>query len=104
MPGVDLKAVKSEISMAQVLGLIDFVPTRKAGHRLRGPCPLHGSTSARSCSFSVDLDEKVYYCFKCGAGGSHLDLWMELHGSTVFEAALDLCERLGVEIPRIHRW
>ena len=39
---------------------------RKAGARFTGRCPFH---EERTPSFSVNPQDKLYYCFGCGAGG-----------------------------------
>jgi DNA primase len=37
-------------------------------------CPLHGSSSGTSRSFSVNLDQHFFQCFKCGKVGNALEL------------------------------
>ena len=63
MPGIDLRQVRREITIQQVLDLLEFVPTARSGFRLRGPCPIHGSRFARSRVFSVSLLYHRYRCF-----------------------------------------
>lgn len=104
MPGVDFDLVRSRIAMAQVLDLIGFEPVDRSGDQLRGPCPVHRSSWPSSRSFSANLATHRYQCFKCGSGGGQLELWAAVRGITIYEAALDLCERLGVDVPWIHRW
>jgi hypothetical protein len=67
MPGIDFDVVRQRVSMAEVLRLLEFVPTRVRGDQMRGPCPVHGSTSGRSCSFSVNVQRSRYQCFRCVA-------------------------------------
>ncbi len=45
MPGVDFDVLRREITMPQVLDEIGFQATHRDGDQLRGPCPVHGSTS-----------------------------------------------------------
>lgn len=104
MPGVDFQAVRSMVSMAQVVELLGFVPQDCSGDQQRGPCPVHGSMSPKSRSFSVNLAKSTFQCFKCGVSGNQLDLWAAHTKSSVFEAALDLCDKLNLEVPWIHRW
>jgi DNA primase len=104
MPGIDFNAVRSTVSMAQVLELIGFEVAARSGDQLRGPCPIHGSSSPQSTSFSVNLTKHRYQCFTCGSAGGQLELWAAVQGISVYQAALDLCERLGVDVPWIHRW
>jgi DNA primase len=104
MPGVDFAAVRSSISMAQVLGWLDFHPHRRSGDQWRGPCPVHGSRSPDSTSFSVNLASHRYQCFRCGSFGNQVELWAAVHGLTVYQAAVELCQRANLPIPWITRW
>ena len=101
MPGIDLKQVRQQIPIQQVLDLLDFVPTDRVGARLRGPCPVHGSSFPRSRVFSVSLVHNRYRCFKCHAAGTQLGLWAAVHGLSIYAAAEDLCQRLGILVPRL---
>ena len=100
--GLDFKAIREMVSMADVLRLLDYQPTARRAGQLRGPCPVHGSTSRRSRSFSVDLVGNRFQCFapRCGAKGNQLDLWVAVTGIPLYEAAWDLCEKMGIEPPR----
>lgn len=100
-PGIDFAAVRAAISMAAVLPLLGFQPQRRRGAQQRGPCPLHGSSSGTSCCFSANLDQQTFHCFKCGRSGNALDLWTIATHQTLYEAAGDLCERLGIPLPTL---
>jgi len=104
LPGIDFNVVRSSVSISQVLELIGFEAAARSGDQLRGPCPVHGSTSPRSTTFSVNLAKHRYQCFKCGSAGGQLELWSAVQCITVYDAALDLCDRLGIPVPWIHRW
>jgi putative transposase len=95
-PPIDFEAVKAMATIAAVLGLLG-VEAAKTQHR--GPCPLHGSTSGTSRCFSANLDENVFHCFKCGRSGNALDLWCAATGQRPYDAAVDLCDRLGITRP-----
>jgi DNA primase len=99
MPGIDLKQVRVQIPIQQVLDLLGFVPTVRVGVRLRGPCPIHGSRFARSRVFSVSLVHDRYRCFKCQSAGTQLGLWAAVHGLSIYAAAEDLCQRLAIPVP-----
>jgi hypothetical protein len=90
--------------MDQVLDLLGFAACGRSDSQLRGPCPLHGSTSGRSRSFSANPARNAYRCIKVGSAGNQLDLWAAANNMTVYDAALDLCKRLGVEVPWIREW
>jgi DNA primase len=89
--------------MGQVLALIGFVPQETCGEQLRGPCPVHGSVSPSSRSFSVNLRRNAYRCFKCGSSGNQLDLWAALSKTDLHTATVNLCERLQLDIPWIRK-
>jgi DNA primase len=82
-----------------VLDLLNFTPSRRLRDQLRGPCPLHESHSEVSRSFSVTLTKNAYRCFVCGAAGNQLDLWSNARKLNLYDAAVDLCNRLNVPIP-----
>lgn len=104
MPGIDFAVVRQQVSLAAVLRRLGFQPTSVRGPQLRGPCPVHRSSSPGSRSFAVHLERGCYRCFGCGAQGNALDLWAAVHGLSLHAAAEDLCATLGLEIPWITRW
>jgi DNA primase len=87
------------VSIAEVLTLLDFVPAKSAGKQQRGPCPLHGSANPKSLSFSVNLGKHAFQCFTCKRAGNQLDLWAAAIRKPLFEAAVELCQRLNHDIP-----
>jgi DNA primase len=99
MPAIDLAVLRSQISIELVLTLLGFVPSRRNGRWLRGPCPIHQSGGCRSRDFWVDLAANRYRCFKCHSAGRQLDLWAAAHHLSVHAAAEDLCRRLGIAVP-----
>jgi DNA primase len=99
MPGIDLKKVRSQITIQQVLDMLGFVPTARRGPRLRGPCPIHGDCRPQSRVFSVHLGCHRYRCFRCHSAGTQLDLWAAVHDLSIYAAARDLCHRLGIAPP-----
>jgi transposase InsO family protein len=98
-PAIDFAAVRAAITMAAVLELLGFQARSRRGAQQRGPCPLHGSTSGTSRCFSANLDKQAFHCFKCGRSGNALDLWAQAHNQTLYDAALDLCQRLAIPVP-----
>ena len=104
MPGVDFRAVQSLVPMAKVLELVGFVASSASDDQLHGPCPVDQSQWRRSRSFSVNVGKGVCKCHKCGFAGNQLQLWAKLKGLSVYEAAVDLCQRSGVQVPWIERW
>ena len=104
MPGVDFNALRHEITMEQVLSLLRFERLGGTGAQWCGVCPLHQSTSGRSRSFSVNLATARYCCHRCHSHGNHLELWAAATKLSLHQAAIDLCQRLGREVPWIRRW
>jgi len=99
MPGIDFWEVRARLPLAAVLDLVGFVPHRRIGDQVRGPCPVHGSRGPHRRSFAAHLGRGVWHCFRCGAGGNVLDLWVAVTRQPLHAAALDLCGRLGREVP-----
>jgi DNA primase len=99
MPGIRFAEVRARVTMAEVLGLVGFVPCQTSGDQVRGPCPVHHSASPSGRSFSANLRSHISRCFKCGSSRNHLDLYAAATGRGLFEAAIELCERLDREIP-----
>jgi DNA primase len=104
MPGIDFNRLRREITMEQVLEQLSFKPTSRTGNQLHGPCPVHGSSSGESRSLSVNLETGRYYCHKCHSHGNQLELWAAVNRLPLYEAARDLCQALGQDIPWIDRW
>jgi DNA primase len=104
MPGIDYAELRRIVKIADVLRLARFEETDGAGDQVRGPCPIHGSTSSTRRSFSANLAKQTFQCFKCGASGNQLDLWVAVSQLPLHDAAKDLCTRLGIEVPEIRRW
>lgn len=104
MPGIDFNVLRQEINMEQVLVLLGFEPVTRSGAQLHGPCPVHGSASARSRSFSVNLELGRYHCHKCGSQGNSLELWAAVQKTSLYVASQDFCRALGRDVPWITRW
>jgi hypothetical protein len=45
-----------------------------------------------------------YYCHKCRSRGDQFKLWAEATKMPLHPAVIDLCHRLGLEVPWVHRW
>ena len=104
MAGVDFNALRNEITMEQVLNQLSFEEVTRLGDQLHGPCPVHGSSSPGSKTFSVNVGTGRYYCHKCESKGNQLELWAAVHELSIYEAAVDLCRALGRDVPWINRW
>jgi DNA primase len=103
MPAIDYREARARLRLAAVLELLGYEPRWRQGEQIRGPCPLHGSGSPTSRVFAAHLGKNVYHCFRCGAGGNALDLWAAVRHLALHAAVLELCQRLGQEVPWLQR-
>ena len=102
MPAIDFRQLRADVTMAQVLELLGIVIIERTGDQVRGECPLHEpSDRGKHRSFSAHLARNMFRCFKCGAQGNQLDLWSIVSKQPLYEASLDLCNRLHVDTPYI---
>jgi hypothetical protein len=99
MPLIDLRAARSEVRLGRVLELLGWQACSRQGEQVRGPCPVHGSASPTSRSFSGHLGRNMWQCFRCGAKGNALELWARATGQELYPAVLGLYERLGLPVP-----
>jgi DNA primase len=107
MPAIEFREARARLRLGEVLELLGFEAYRRVGLQVRGRCPLHRSRSPhsapRSRSFAAHLGKGLWHCFGCGAGGNVLDLWAQATGQNVYQATIDLCQRLGRDVPRLRR-
>jgi DNA primase len=68
---------------------------RKAGARYLGRCPFH---QERTPSFSVNPQDKLYYCFGCGAKGDLITFVRETEQLDFAEAVEWLADRFNVRL------
>lgn len=104
MPGINFTELRQQITMSAVLQQIDFQPVSRCGAQWRGPCPVHGSSSPQSRSFSVNVEQGRYHCHSCRSHGHQLELWAAIHQLDIYRAAVDLCRVCGRDVPWVHRW
>ena len=98
-PIIDFAAVRDAVTIAQVLALLGFTPRSDHAGQQRGACPLHGSTTGAASCFSVNTKAHTFHCFKCGRSGNALDLWANANRLSIYDAAIDLCQRLNIPLP-----
>jgi CHC2 zinc finger len=104
VPGVDFETVRREITMEQVLDWLGFQPSTRSGVRWYGSRPLHASPSGHRRSFSVNVALGCSYCPGCRSHGNPVELWAAARKLPLYQAAIDLCHRLGRDVPWIRRW
>jgi DNA primase len=99
MPLLDFRQARTEVGLGAVLELLGWQAQQRCGVQVRGPCPVHGSSSQRSRSFAAHLERNLWRCFVCQAGGNALDLWVQATGQPLYPAVLELYRRLGRTVP-----
>lgn len=97
MAKISYAEVKQQVSMGRVLDLIGYVPLFTRGPNLRGPCPFRCCQKNRIAAFH--LHDGWWRCFKCQRHGNQLDLYREVRGLSLYPAAVELCKRVGIEVP-----
>ena len=70
---------------------------RRVGSRWTGLCPFHDE---RTPSFSVNAEEKLFYCFGCQAKGDAIGFVEQAEGLDFVDAVEMLSERYGVQLER----
>jgi CHC2 zinc finger len=89
--------------MEQVLNLLGFQPANRSGVQWYGRCPLRECQPGRRRSFSANLTIGRYYCHRCHSHGNQLELWAAATMLPLHRAAVELCRRLGREVPWLGR-
>jgi len=94
---VDFKAIKTQITMEQILehyGLRDTF--KKSGDSLSGPCPIHKGINPTQ--FRVSISKNIWNCFsECKHGGNALDFIARMENITIHAAALKAIEWFGLD-------
>ncbi len=73
----------------------DYVRLAQRGRRSVGLCPFH---KEKTPSFSVDLDNGLFYCFGCHKGGDMIQFVQEIEGVGFKEALEVLARKAGVTL------
>ena len=94
---VDFKAVKSAITMEQVLEHYGILDKFKRGtDSLNGPCPIHKGSNPTQ--FRVSISKNIWNCFsECKHGGNVLDFIAEMDDVSIHAAALKSIEWFGLD-------
>jgi CHC2 zinc finger len=96
---IDLRQARAEMRLAVVLELLDWQACERRGEQVRGPCPVHGSSSPRGRSFSAHLGRNARRCFVCEAKGNALELFARVTGQQPYSAVPELYRELGRAVP-----
>ncbi len=89
----DIATVRDRTDMVAVAS--QFMQVKRVGTRWVGLCPFHGE---KTPSFSINADEKLYYCFGCQAKGDVITLVQELQHTDFVGAIEWLAGQCGVQL------
>ena len=94
---VDFRAVKTAITMEQLLGHYNILDQFKRGtDSLNGPCPIHKGSNPTQ--FRVSLSKNIWNCFSdCEHGGNTLDFIAKMEKITIHAAALKAIEWFNLD-------
>jgi DNA primase len=85
--------------LRDAIDMVDLVSSktdlRRVGSRWTGRCPFHDE---RTPSFSVNAEEKLFYCFGCQAKGDAFGFVEQSEGLDFREAVEQLADRYGVQM------
>jgi DNA primase len=87
--------VRDAVDMVHLVG--QKTDLRRVGTRWSGLCPFHDE---RTPSFSVNPEEKLYYCFGCSEGGDAFKFVQQTEAVDFQEAVELLAERFNVRVER----
>jgi DNA primase len=87
--------VRDAVDMVELVG--QKTDLRRVGTRWTGLCPFHDE---RTPSFSVNPEEKLYYCFGCSEGGDAFKFVQQTEALDFQEAVELLAERFNVRVER----
>ena len=88
-----IERLRDAVDMAELVG--SKTDLRRVGSRLTGLCPFHDE---RTPSFSVNAQDKLFYCFGCHAKGDAIGFVEQTEGLDFREAVEHLAERYGIEL------
>jgi DNA primase len=87
--------------LRDAIDMVDLVSAktdlRRVGSRFTGLCPFHDE---RTPSFSVNAEEKLFYCFGCQAKGDAIGFVEQAEGLDFPEAVETLADRYAVKLER----
>ena len=96
MPRIKEDSVRAAVDASDMVEVVSGrTQLRKAGARYTGRCPFHDE---RTPSFSVNPQDKLFYCFGCGKGGDVITFVRETEQLDFAGAVEWLAERFRVPL------
>jgi len=93
IPEEDVAKVREATDISALIG--GYTALKRVGRRFVGLCPFH---SEKSPSFSVNVEEGLYYCFGCQASGDAITFVRQIEHCDFVEAVEQLAGRAGITI------
>ena len=87
---LDIRRIKAEITMADILRHYGIRLRAVDSHRLSGCCPIHHGDNSNA--FHVDLKRNLFHCFTHCGGGSIFDFVMKMEQVDFYPAARKIWE------------
>jgi len=94
IPEEKLQELRDRIDIVDLVGR--YVGLKRSGKNFAACCPFH---SERTPSFYVNPERRSFKCFGCGVWGDGLDFVMRMDGKSFIEAARELAQRYGIQLP-----
>ena len=94
IPEEKLQELRDRIDIVDLVGR--YVGLKRAGKNFSACCPFH---SERTPSFYVNPERRSFKCFGCGVWGDGLEFVMRMEGKSFVEAARQLAQLFGVQLP-----
>ena len=96
MPRITDASLEEVKAAADIIDVVSArTQLRKAGARYVGRCPFHDE---RTPSFSVNAQDKLFYCFGCGKGGDLISFVRDTEQLDFAQAVEWLAERFNVTL------
>jgi DNA primase len=89
----DIASVRNATDIVAVIS--EHIGLKRVGRRWVGLCPFHNEKSG---SFSVNAEEKLYYCFGCGAKGDVITFVREIEHVDFVGAVEKLAAKAGIAL------
>ena len=93
IPNETIEEIRDALRMEEVVG--EYVTLTRKGSRYMGLCPFH---QEKTPSFSVNPDEKLFYCFGCQKGGNIFKFIQEIENCSFHESVEILGKKAGISI------
>ena len=91
--GEDIDKVREATDFVAVAS--DHIALKKVGNRWTGLCPFHAE---KTPSFTVNAEEKLFYCFGCQAKGDVITFVREIEHLDFVETVERLAARAGIQL------